>query len=120
MVAKQLLSRSAETSEVLQSALPMYLVDGQQPLLFAKQLALQAHSPNFSRYSEFLKSRRAGNLHFMPPFELEELMQLRPWVLPGEQELTEAMVRVCTTTGQSQGCANACSIVTHPSDTCPS
>ena len=102
MVAKQLLSRPAETSEVLQSALPMYLIDGQQPLLCAKHWALLAHSPNFSRYSEFLKSRRAGSLHFMPPFELEELMQLRPVVLPGEQELTEAVVRVCTAPGQSQ------------------
>eukprot|EP00891_Asterochloris_glomerata_P010024 jgi/Astpho2/10024/Aster-06830 len=31
----------------------------------------------------------AGVLHFMPPFELEELMQLRPWGLPGQKELTE-------------------------------
>ena len=77
-------------------------------------------SPNMSRYKEFLKSRLAGGLHFMPPFELEELMQLRPWVLPNKERLTEDTVRLCTAPDQNQGCAKACSIVTPASGRFPS
>ena len=78
---------------MLQGVLPIYLIDGQEPLLCAKRWAILAHSPNISRYKDFLKSMLAGVLHFMPPFELEELMQLRPWGLPGQKELTEHEVR---------------------------
>ena len=100
--------------------LPIYLINGQEPLLCAKRWAVLAHSPNISRYKEFLKSRLAGVLQFMPPFELEELMQLRPWVLPNKERLTEDTVRPSTAPDQSQGRAKACSIVTPASGMFPS
>lgn len=96
MAAKQLLNRSAETSELLQSVLPIYLVDGQQPVLCADTWAILAHSPSMSRYKEFRKGTAVAPLQFMPPFELEELRHLRPWVLPGQEALTQDMVRDCT------------------------
>ena len=113
-------NRFAETSELLQGVLPLYLIAGQQPVLCADSWAILAHSPDMSRYKQFLKCTAIAPLHFMPPFELEELMQLRPWVLPRQEALTQDMVRVCSTPGQNQGCTNACSIVTHASGTCPS
>ena len=74
-----------------------------------------------SRQKEFLKDAAAdGDLYFMPPFELEELMQLRPWVMPRRKRLTEHTVRVCTHPGQSQGYAEACSTVTPASGMFPS
>ena len=80
----------------------MYLVDGQQPLLCGTSWALLAHSPNMSRYKEFLKDEAADDdLYFMPTFELEELRQLQPWVLPSRKRLTPDMVRVCATSEQS-------------------
>ena len=97
---------------MLQSQPPMYLVDGQQPLLCGKSWAILAHSPNMSRYKEFLKDVAADDdLYFMPTFEREELMQLQPWVLPSRKRLTTDMVRACATP-DSQGCAKACTIVT--------
>ena len=100
--------------------MPMYLIDGQQPLMCAHSCSILAHSPNLSSYKQFLKSTAIAPVHFMPPFELEELMQLRPWVLISQEALTQDMVRVCTTLGQSQGCTNACSMVTHASGMSPS
>ena len=99
----------------------MYLIDGQQPLLCGTGWALLAPSPNVSRYKEFLKDVAADDdLYFMPPFELEELMQLQPWVLPSRKRLTPDTERVCATSEQSRGCAKACSNVTPASDTFPS
>ena len=69
----------------------------------------------------FLKDVAADDdLYFMPPFELEELMQLQPWVSPSRKRFTPDTVRVCATSEQSQGCAKACSNVTPASDTFPS
>ena len=78
---------------MLQRVLPVYLVDGQQPLMCAESWAVLAHSPNMSRYKDFLKAITTAPPHFMPPFELEELMQLRPWVLSSQEQLTEHEVR---------------------------
>ena len=84
----------------------MYLIDGQEPMQ-TLGLALLAHYPNMPRYKEFLKGNNCDcDLHFMPPFELEELMQLQPWVFPAQKRLTQNTVRICTTPGQSQGCAH--------------
>ena len=107
MAAKQLLSRSAERSGVLQSVLPVYLIDSQEPMPHhARRWALLAQYPDMPKYKKFLKSNSCDCLlHFMPPFELEELMQLQPWGFPRRKRLTQDMVRVCTAPGQSQGCA---------------
>ena len=100
---------------MLQSQPPLYLIDGQQPLLCAKHWALLTHPPTVSRHSQhqFLKSNLAG---IMPPFELEESMQLRPWVLPSQEQLTEDEVTALHH-HTVRSWQRPCSIITYASDT---
>lgn len=118
LAAKLLLRRSAEAAEVLQDVLPTYLIDGQEPELCAESWAILAHSPKMDRYKEFLKDRYAAPLHFMPTWELEELLRLWPWAVTSPA-LDQETVRVCTAPQQGQGLAKACRIVTHAADACP-
>eukprot|EP00891_Asterochloris_glomerata_P007317 jgi/Astpho2/7317/Aster-01619 len=77
-----------------QSALPVYLIDSQEPMPHhARRWALLAQYPDMPKYKKFLKSNSCDCLlHFMPPFELEELMQLQPWGFPRRKRLTQDMV----------------------------
>ena len=96
--------------ELLQTVLPMYLVDGQQPLLCSHSWAVLAHSPNRARYKLFARDATTAPRHFMLPFELEELMQLLPWVSPGREQLTAHEVRSGAAPPQAGAWAKPCSI----------
>ena len=104
--------------ELLQTVLPMYLIDGQQPLLCAESWAVLAHSPNMARYKLFARDATTAPRHFMPPFELDEVMQLLPWVLPSREQLTAHEVRSGTAPSQVGGWAKPCSIIKQMLQTC--